>query len=103
MDLNWIKLIDIGPIIEGELGHVVVEGQSILLTRWEGQVYALEDTCPHRGVPLHKGELDDGCVMCPAHGWAFALINGEGRTVLGTSVRSYPVKEDERGLFLGFS
>ncbi|MBX6388451.1 MAG: aromatic ring-hydroxylating dioxygenase subunit alpha [Frankia sp.] len=37
-----------------------------------GQVAALVDRCPHRGVPLSDGQVDDaGLLRCPYHSWAF--------------------------------
>ena len=29
------------------------------------------DRCPHREAPLSAGEVDDGCLVCPYHGWTF--------------------------------
>ncbi len=43
-----------------------------------GQVGALQDRCPHRSVPLSGGEVVDGCLQCPYHGWRFAA---DGRCV----------------------
>jgi phenylpropionate dioxygenase-like ring-hydroxylating dioxygenase large terminal subunit len=37
-----------------------------------GQVAALHDQCPHRGVKLSLGKVSkDGCLECPFHGWRF--------------------------------
>ncbi|MGF7235749.1 MAG: Rieske 2Fe-2S domain-containing protein [Frankia sp.] len=45
----------------------------------DGAVRLLVDQCPHRGVPLSGGTVDDdGALRCPYHRWAF---NGEGRCV----------------------
>jgi phenylpropionate dioxygenase-like ring-hydroxylating dioxygenase large terminal subunit len=30
---------------------------------------ALLDRCPHRGVALSLGQMKDGCIECPFHGW----------------------------------
>jgi phenylpropionate dioxygenase-like ring-hydroxylating dioxygenase large terminal subunit len=38
----------------------------------EGQVFALRDVCPHRGIPLRYGTFDGREVMCGYHGWRFA-------------------------------
>ena len=34
-------------------------------------VVALADRCPHRSVKLSLGEVKDGCLQCPFHGWRF--------------------------------
>jgi phenylpropionate dioxygenase-like ring-hydroxylating dioxygenase large terminal subunit len=38
--------------------------------------HGLVDRCPHRGVRLSLGQVKDGCLECPYHGWRFA---GDGR------------------------
>jgi phenylpropionate dioxygenase-like ring-hydroxylating dioxygenase large terminal subunit len=49
-----------------------VAGEKIVLFRDEkGMLSALLDKCPHRGVALSIGKLNDGVVECPFHGWCF--------------------------------
>ncbi len=44
----------------------------------DGTVVAAPDRCPHREMPLSLGVVNDGCLVCPYHGWTFA---DEGRCV----------------------
>lgn len=54
----------------------VILGEPILLGRTHtGEVFALRDICPHRGVPLSCGRFDGQEVECCYHGWRF---NPEG-------------------------
>lgn len=66
-----------------------------------GQLHALEDACPHKGVALHKGKVQGCHLACPYHGWEF---NGSGECVNipylpkeqklpRAQVRSYPIQE----------
>lgn len=52
---------------------VRLAGERLVLFRdGAGQVRALIDRCPHRGVALSLGRVtQDGCIECPFHGWAF--------------------------------
>jgi phenylpropionate dioxygenase-like ring-hydroxylating dioxygenase large terminal subunit len=61
----------------------------------------LSDTCIHRGGALGKGWVQDGCSVCPYHGWEF---DGSGKCVeiptvekesipARAKVDSYPVQE----------
>src|SRR5574340_766222 len=36
-----------------------------------GKVFAMRDSCPHRGIPLSYGRLDGEVVECSYHGWRF--------------------------------
>lgn len=47
-------------------------GQDVVLWRGaDGAVAALPDRCPHRESPLSPGVVEDGCIVCPYHGWTF--------------------------------
>ena len=45
----------------------------------------LHGVCPHVGGPLGEGELVDGMVVCPIHGWPFDPR--DGRTPMHPYVR----------------
>ena len=47
-----------------------------MVARHQGQVYALADTCAHRGGSLADGELVGDCVQCPLHASLFKLADG---------------------------
>ncbi|MEQ1569072.1 MAG: aromatic ring-hydroxylating dioxygenase subunit alpha [Myxococcota bacterium] len=59
-----------------ELGRkplgVEIASTRVVLWRGPGGVSALLDKCPHRGVKLSLGQVRDGCLECPFHGWRFA-------------------------------
>ena len=43
----------------------------------DGQLYALEDTCPHGPSLLSRGFIRDGMVKCPLHGAIFDIKTGK--------------------------
>jgi nitrite reductase/ring-hydroxylating ferredoxin subunit len=59
--------------------------------RDRGELVALSDRCAHRGGPLHEGEVQDGCIVCPLHGSRFRLRDGS--VELGPSAYPQPVWE----------
>jgi nitrite reductase/ring-hydroxylating ferredoxin subunit len=56
--------------------HVRVDEVDIGLYRVGDHVYAMENTCPHAGFPLSKGELEGCVIVCQAHGWPFDVRTG---------------------------
>ena len=88
-----------GAIEEGAPVVVHAFERSIALVRHRGRLYALEDACPHRGAPLHRGEVEEGRLVCPLHGWAFDLDTG--RTPDGRcAVRTFRATETGGAVFL---
>jgi nitrite reductase/ring-hydroxylating ferredoxin subunit len=55
---------------------VVAAGREVALFRVGDEVHALENVCLHNGDPLGEGEVDDGCAVCPWHGWRYELSTG---------------------------
>jgi nitrite reductase/ring-hydroxylating ferredoxin subunit len=85
---------------------VTVCGERLVLVREAGRVYALNDRCPHRGVPLSAGRcVFPGMITCAYHGWTYdlasgdlvaALTDGPDSPICGKAsvrVRTYPVEE----------
>ena len=35
----------------------------------DGQLYAMDNECPHEGGPLGEGTVEHGFVLCPFHAW----------------------------------
>ena len=61
---------------EDRARSVQVGEKKIALFRWQGQVFALKDFCPHQGAPLSDGLVEDGCAVCFYHEWKFRLEDG---------------------------
>jgi nitrite reductase/ring-hydroxylating ferredoxin subunit/uncharacterized membrane protein len=73
---DWTQALADAALGEGEMKAVEVNGVAIVIARRGGNVYALSDTCVHRGGSLADGELTGDCVKCPLHGSVFQLADG---------------------------
>lgn len=85
------------------LGEPVLFGRTKTKDGEPGDVFAVRDICPHRGVPLSEGSFDGQEVQCPYHGWKFgpsgqcthipSLVDGQDFDITKIKVRRYPVRE----------
>jgi len=48
----------------------------IALFNLDGQIHALDNTCPHAGGPLGEGTIEGEHITCPWHGWKFHIPTG---------------------------
>src|SRR6185312_1201805 len=65
--LAWSEDLRPGRVIGREFA-----GEPIALYRGaSGQVFALEDRCAHRQVPLHLGKVEGESLKCGYHGWSY--------------------------------
>ncbi len=65
--------------------------QLVVIRTTTGDIFALDNRCPHEGYPLAQGDLKDCSLTCAWHNWKFDVRDG---TCLlgGEDVRSYPVR-----------
>lgn len=57
------------------------DGDELVIYNVNGEYYATENFCPHKGAPLSEGALCGHIVECGWHGWQFDVRNGECLTV----------------------
>lgn len=54
-----------------------VAGISILICNSGGNLFAIQNRCPHQGKPLAGGRVRRGTIACPLHGMRFELGSGK--------------------------
>jgi phenylpropionate dioxygenase-like ring-hydroxylating dioxygenase large terminal subunit len=98
----WYPVAVSGSVRREKTFAAVFAGERIALYRGDsGTVYALEDRCAHRQVPLSMGVVEGEVLRCCYHAWAY---RGNGRISQipylprdaarpPRGVRSYPVRE----------
>lgn len=64
---------------EGQLLEARNGNQKVLLTRVDGTVRVCAAKCPHLGLSLAHGKVEDGTIVCPFHGSSYDLATGENR------------------------
>ena len=68
----WYMAIPGQELKRGRMLGKKLLGMSMLLGRdAKGEVFAMRDICPHRGIPLSHGTFDGQEIECCYHGWKF--------------------------------
>jgi nitrite reductase/ring-hydroxylating ferredoxin subunit len=75
-------------------GRLVVHlgGHTICLLVDGGEVYAVDNRCPHMGFPLHRGSVSDGILTCHWHHARFDLCTGGTFDEWADDLRRFPVE-----------
>jgi thiamine pyrophosphate-dependent acetolactate synthase large subunit-like protein/nitrite reductase/ring-hydroxylating ferredoxin subunit len=92
--------VDPGDLSVGDVTTVVVEDRALAITRTDDGYGALDNHCPHQGGPLGDGQIENGCLLCPWHGYEYDPLTGvppEGYTDVATA---YDVEQREDGLYV---
>ncbi|MDQ3557281.1 MAG: aromatic ring-hydroxylating dioxygenase subunit alpha [Gemmatimonadota bacterium] len=82
----------------------VLEEALVLFRGRQGEAVALIDRCLHRNAALSEGDVFDGCIGCPYHGWTYdaggdcVIVPSEGPEVRarpGRRVERFPTREQD--------
>ncbi len=94
------RVASVGEIPPGAGRLVEIAEQDIALFNLNGEYYAINDLCPHRGASLADGFLDGGKVFCPWHCFDFSLKTGECSMVPSLRVQTYEVKVEGQDIYV---
>ena len=61
---------------DGKLMHITAGGKEIVVTKLDGNYYAMDNVCTHAGADLHEGELNNNELTCPWHGARWDIKTG---------------------------
>ena len=70
------------------------DGSELAVYNVNGEFYATENFCPHRGARLTEGILCGHIIECGLHGWQFDVRTGECLTV-PERIRTYEVVAED--------
>lgn len=79
---DWYPALRSDRLRGRETATVLLLGIPLLLGRTRsGELFAMRDSCPHRGIPLSYGSYDASSVTCKYHGWRFDPVTGQCREI----------------------
>ena len=76
--IGFTRICSLNELKEGEGKRFFAEDNEIAIFKIKGEVFTLSNHCPHQHTALiYEGFIEDGCVVCPVHGWMFNLRTGK--------------------------
>ncbi|HEY9885776.1 MAG TPA: Rieske 2Fe-2S domain-containing protein [Vampirovibrionales bacterium] len=98
---EYIEVADLKDLDDTEGKPIKIKNLALALFKLpSGEVYAIEDSCPHIGAPLHNGLIENGHVTCLWHSWCFNLDTGESSNCPGVKIKTYTTKIKDGKVFL---
>ncbi len=98
--LKWHKIVDEVPESDF-VKQIIVDNKKLCMVRNNGELYIVENTCPHAGGILSGGWCKDGHLVCPIHRWEYNLKTGRGASGQGDYIDVYPLEMRPDGLYIG--
>lgn len=87
--------------LQNKIGkRFMIDDIDVAVFRVDEKVFAVNNICPHQHASIiYDGFVEDGYVICPAHGWEFNLKTGKMHTG-GSGLDPYEVKIIDSEVFI---
>lgn len=89
---GFVYACRLSEIPESKAKAVSVGAERVAVVRHEGHAYALTNVCKHQNGPLGEGEVVNGFLECPWHGYQFSPRDGTGPPPYCDRVATYAVR-----------
>ena len=68
--------ISADSVLPNQMQPVKINGEKVVLARYEDKIHVFTSVCPHAAADMSKGELSRWKVYCPDHEYCFDIRNG---------------------------
>lgn len=89
---SWTSAGLLADIPEGSVLSITLAGEKVLLSRNGATVTCFQNACAHLGFPIHDGDVENGIITCPHHGFRYDLSSGECLTAPEVALQSHAVR-----------
>ena len=75
---HWVKVAPLDEI--PVLGARVVRNNMVdigVFRLEDDRIFAINNSCPHKGGPLSEGIVYGDKIACPLHSWKISLVDGK--------------------------
>lgn len=89
---SWTSAGLLADLPEGSVLSMTLGGEKVLLSRNGATVTCFQNACAHLGFPIHDGDVENGIITCPHHGFQYDLSSGECLTAPEVALQSHAVR-----------
>lgn len=98
--MSWVEIGRLEDIpLRGARKIKTVLGCVAVFRTDADEVFAVTDSCPHKGGPLSEGIVHGQSVTCPLHNWVFDLNTGQAQGENG-AIETFPVQVENGRIFI---
>ena len=115
-----VEVCPVEDLQPGDRRLVEIEGSIAGVLNVDGELYAIENECPHQGGPVCQGKVqpelvaeyeapgervterqgDRPVIACPWHGWEYDLATGDHLGVPDVGLTTFDVIVEDETVFL---
>lgn len=88
----WLAALPLPELPDGETRFLDLQGNAVIVSRQGDQVTCFKNACAHMGLEMSDGDVADGILTCPYHGFRYALASGECLTAPEVQLQPHTVR-----------
>lgn len=89
---GFVNIGNLESFLDKSSHIVTISGERVALFNYNGRLSALSNVCQHQNGPLGEGEIIDGYVTCPWHGYQYCPLKGVSPAPFTEAVPTFDVK-----------
>jgi len=95
-----VKVAPLAQFAPGEVVEAIHADARYAICNVDGELFAVNGTCPHRGGPLAQGALHGPIIVCPWHAWEFDCRTGKHDYNPSIRLDTIPVRTSDGDVYL---
>jgi len=100
-EIRSYKILNNDSEVEEGKSKVVRAGKkNLAVSKVDGEIGVINNSCPHMGGPLGEGSIENGYIKCPWHGYEFHACSGKSPEGFDDEVEAFEVISKEDGLYV---
>ena len=92
---TFVDVCGIDEIPEKGARTAMLAGERVAVFRYDGCVSAVSSVCKHQNGPLGEGRIQDGCIVCPWHGYQYRPQDGRAPSPFTETLPTFGVKVEQ--------
>ena len=89
---GFVDVCSVGEIKNNCAKVVTLAGERVAVFKYDGKVSVISNVCQHQNGPLGEGQIVDGCVTCPWHGYQYLPDSGASPPPFAEQVPTFNVR-----------
>lgn len=90
-DKGFFEVANVGEIPDNCGKGIWLNGQNIAIFKYDNQISAVNNVCRHQMGPLSEGQIVEGCITCPWHGYQYKPQDGQSPPPFTEQLETYEV------------
>lgn len=97
---GFVPVCRVDDIEDKRARIAMLGGERIAVFRYDGKLSAVSNVCQHQNGPLGEGEIIDGCITCPWHGYQYEPDTGRSPAPFRERIPTFRIRVSDGTVYV---